>query len=113
MLRLLDLGALLAPPGLGLGRIGNFIGGELPGRMASPDLPWAMVFQYPDSLPRHPSQLYQAFLEGVVLMVIVYIVRATDERPVGWPVWVLYLMVFCDLVRSFSANRMLIWVLFF
>lgn len=83
LLRLLDLGALLAPPGLGLGRIGNFIGGELPGRMASPDLPWAMVFQYPDSLPRHPSQLYQAFLEGVVLMVIVYIV-ARHRRKAGW-----------------------------
>ena len=83
LLRLLDLGALLVPPGLGLGRIGNFIGGELPGRVASPDLPWAMVFQYPDSLPRHPSQLYQAFLEGVVLMVIVYMV-ARHRRKAGW-----------------------------
>lgn len=62
-----DFGAPLVPIGLGLGRIGNFINGELWGRVANPELPWAMVFPHVDSLPRHPSQLYQAFGEGLLL----------------------------------------------
>jgi len=60
----------LVPLGLGLGRLGNFIGQELWGRAT--DVSWAMVFpRDPEQLARHPSQLYQAFLEGVVLFVIV------------------------------------------
>jgi phosphatidylglycerol:prolipoprotein diacylglycerol transferase len=55
------------PLGLLLGRIANFVNGELWGRVTSPDLPWAMMFPHVDSLPRHPSQLYEAGLEGVVL----------------------------------------------
>ena len=54
--------------GLGLGRIGNFINGELYGRVTS--LPWGMVFPNSDGLPRHPSQLYEFFLEGVCLFFI-------------------------------------------
>lgn len=76
-LRLVDFAAVLTPPGLGLGRLGNFINGELPGRVASADLPWAMTFSYLDYLPRHPSQLYQMFFEGVVLTAIMlYLARA-------------------------------------
>lgn len=61
-----DFIAPLVPLGLGLGRIGNFIGGELWGRAS--DVPWAMVFPTdPGQLARHPSQLYQFFLEGLVL----------------------------------------------
>lgn len=61
----------LAPLGLCFGRIGNFIGGELWGRAA--DVPWAMVFpKDPDQLARHPSQLYQAFFEGLVLFAILF-----------------------------------------
>ena len=67
---LIDFVAPLIPPGLGLGRIGNFIGGELWGRVT--DVPWAMVFPHVDHLPRHPSQLYQAMLEGVILFVILW-----------------------------------------
>ena len=59
----------VVPIGLGLGRIANFINGELWGRTA-PDVPWAMVFPGGGPLPRHPSQLYQAFLEGLVLFVV-------------------------------------------
>lgn len=55
-----------APLGLGLGRLGNFINGELYGRPT--DLPWGMVFPGGGPLPRHPSQLYEAFLEGAVLL---------------------------------------------
>ncbi len=60
-----DLAAVAAPIGLGLGRIGNFINGELYGRPSS--LPWAMVFPGGGDVGRHPSQLYEALLEGLVL----------------------------------------------
>jgi phosphatidylglycerol---prolipoprotein diacylglyceryl transferase len=62
--------ACAVPIGLGLGRLANFINGELWGRTA-PDVPWAMVFPGAGDVPRHPSQLYQAFMEGLVLFVVV------------------------------------------
>ncbi|WP_372738272.1 prolipoprotein diacylglyceryl transferase [Neptunomonas sp.] len=66
-----DFVAPLVPIGLGAGRIGNFIGGELWGRAA--DVPWAVVFpQTADGVARHPSQLYEAFLEGVVMFVVLW-----------------------------------------
>lgn len=69
--RLADFVAPLVPVGLGAGRIGNFINGELWGKPT--DVPWAMVFPHaPDSLARHPSQLYQFALEGVALFVILW-----------------------------------------
>lgn len=68
---LMDFVAVIVAPGLGFGRIGNFIGQELWGRET--DVAWGMVFQQdPERLVRHPSQLYQAFLEGIVLFLIVY-----------------------------------------
>lgn len=72
--QLLDFVVPLAPIGLGLGRIGNFIGQELWGREADINtVPWAMVFPAdPTGLARHPSQLYQALLEGLLLFIIVY-----------------------------------------
>ena len=68
-----DFAAPLVPIGLGAGRIGNFINGELWGRVS--DLPWAMVFPDPRAggLPRHPSQLYEALLEGLVLFLILWL----------------------------------------
>ncbi|MDX1755785.1 MAG: prolipoprotein diacylglyceryl transferase [Marinobacter sp.] len=66
-----DFIAPLVPVGLGAGRIGNFINGELWGRAT--DAPWGMVFpQAPDALARHPSQLYQFALEGLVLFVALW-----------------------------------------
>ncbi len=65
-----DFIAPLIPLGLGAGRIGNFINGELWGRPT--EVPWGMVFPHVDSLARHPSQLYQAFLEGIVLFVVLW-----------------------------------------
>lgn len=62
-----------APIGLGLGRIGNFINGELFGRPS--DVSWAMVFPAGGLLPRHPSQLYEAFLEGFVLFAVLWPTR--------------------------------------
>ncbi len=69
--------AVVAPIGLCFGRIANFINGELWGRVA-PDVPWAMVFPYGGPLPRHPSQLYQAVLEGVVLFVLLFALSRRD-----------------------------------
>lgn len=65
-----DFVAPLVPVGLGLGRIGNFINGELWGRVT--DHSWGMVFAHAGSLPRHPSQLYQAFGEGLLLFVVLW-----------------------------------------
>jgi phosphatidylglycerol---prolipoprotein diacylglyceryl transferase len=67
-----DFVAPLAPLGLGLGRIGNFINGELPGRVTT--VPWGMVFDSETAgvLPRHPSQLYEAFGEGLVLFLLLW-----------------------------------------
>jgi phosphatidylglycerol:prolipoprotein diacylglycerol transferase len=64
--------AAVIPVGLGLGRIANFVNGELWGKPS--DLPWAMVFPHPDAggIARHPSQLYEAFLEGLVLFVVMW-----------------------------------------
>lgn len=75
-----DFSAPLVPVGLGLGRIGNFINGELWGRTT--DVPWAMIFPHVDHLPRHPSQLYQAVLEGVVLFIILNLF-IRKPRPTG------------------------------
>ena len=58
------------PFGLGAGRIGNFIGGELWGRPT--DVSWGMVFPHVDQLPRHPSQLYEVALEGVALFILLW-----------------------------------------
>jgi len=66
-----DFIAPMVPVGLGAGRIGNFINGELWGRPT--DLPWGMVFPFVDARPRHPSMLYEALLEGLVLFVILWV----------------------------------------
>jgi phosphatidylglycerol:prolipoprotein diacylglycerol transferase len=68
MLSLSDVNAAVCPIGLFLGRVANFINGELWGRPT--DVPWAMIFPNGGPLPRHPSQLYEAALEGVVLFVV-------------------------------------------
>ncbi|MDH5393140.1 MAG: prolipoprotein diacylglyceryl transferase [Gammaproteobacteria bacterium] len=62
----------LAPPGLFAGRVGNFINAELPGRVADADLPWAFIYPHVDQLPRHPSSLYQALTEGLLLFLILW-----------------------------------------
>ncbi len=72
--RLTDFIAPMVPLGLAFGRLGNFINGELWGRVADPaQIPWAMVFpQVGDGLARHPSQLYQMALEGLLLFVLLW-----------------------------------------
>jgi phosphatidylglycerol:prolipoprotein diacylglycerol transferase len=70
--RVTDFIAPLVPTGLLTGRVGNFINGELWGRLADPALPWSMIFPRVDSLPRHPSQLYQAGMEGLLLFLLLW-----------------------------------------
>jgi phosphatidylglycerol:prolipoprotein diacylglycerol transferase len=72
-LEVMDVAAPCVPIGLAMGRIGNFINGELWGRAADPALPWAMIFpQSGSNIPRHPSQLYQVALEGLLLFVLLW-----------------------------------------
>jgi phosphatidylglycerol:prolipoprotein diacylglycerol transferase len=94
-LRLCDVGAVAAPVGFLLGRLANFINGELWGRVA--DVPWAMVFPGAGSLPRHPSQLYEAALEGGALLVVM-VLLARRERPDG--VQLGWLLVLYGCVRT-------------
>ena len=79
-LALTDFIAPLIPIGLGFGRIGNFINQELWGRPT--DLSWGMIFPLTDNLPRHPSQLYEAFLEGFILFLILWL-YASKPRVIG------------------------------
>jgi phosphatidylglycerol:prolipoprotein diacylglycerol transferase len=73
-----DLVAPLVPFGLAFGRLGNFINGELWGRPA--DVPWAMVFPLVDAIPRHPSQLYQLLLEGVLFGLVLWVYARKPHR---------------------------------
>jgi phosphatidylglycerol:prolipoprotein diacylglycerol transferase len=75
---LTDAMALATPTGLGMGRIGNFINGELFGRVSH--VPWAIIFKDGGSEPRHPSQLYEFFLEGVILGLSLWIVKRHSKR---------------------------------
>jgi len=78
-----DFIAPCVPTGLVSGRVGNFINGELWGRVADPQLPWAMVFpQSGNFIPRHPSQIYQFLLEGLLLFVVLWW-YAKKPRPIG------------------------------
>jgi phosphatidylglycerol:prolipoprotein diacylglycerol transferase len=77
-----DFVAPLVPPGLMFGRLGNFINGELWGRPS--DVPWAMVFpQAGDALPRHPSQLYEAGLEGLLLFLVLWFYARSSHAQQG------------------------------
>ncbi|MCY7294271.1 prolipoprotein diacylglyceryl transferase [Alteromonas sp. a30] len=80
LLKVGDFVAPLVPIGLGFGRLGNFINAELWGRTT--DVPWAFVFPNAGPLPRHPSQLYEFFLEGVVLFAILWLV-SIKPKPTG------------------------------
>ncbi|KAB2923987.1 MAG: prolipoprotein diacylglyceryl transferase [Dechloromonas sp.] len=82
-LEITDFIAPLVPLGLAAGRLGNFINGELWGRVADPALPWAMVFpQAGDTQARHPSQLYHIGLEGITLFVVLWL-YSRQPRPRG------------------------------
>ncbi len=96
--QLADLCAPVAPIGLFLGRLGNFINGELYGRITT--VPWGMVFPGGGNAPRHPSQLYEAFLEGPVLFTILWLAQRKKNLPVG--------VVFWCFVSCYGAFRFLV-----
>jgi len=85
-----DLIAPVVPLGIATGRIGNFINGELWGRMT--DMPWGMVFPNGGDVPRHPSQLYEFLLEGVTLFLVLWIF-SMKPRP-RWAVSGLFLILY-------------------
>ncbi len=76
--QVLDLVIVTVPIGLGLGRIGNFINGELYGRVTN--VHWAMAFPAGGRLPRHPSQIYEFFLEGILLFTILWLLKDRGFR---------------------------------
>ncbi|MFL6694343.1 MAG: prolipoprotein diacylglyceryl transferase [Ramlibacter sp.] len=78
--QVMDFVAPCVPLGLAAGRVGNFINGELWGRVADPSLPWGMVFPQAGPQPRHPSQVYQFLLEGVLLFVILWLYARRERR---------------------------------
>ncbi|WP_211455330.1 prolipoprotein diacylglyceryl transferase [Collimonas antrihumi] len=74
LMDIMDFIAPMVPLGYAAGRLGNFINGELPGRVVSdPSLPWAMIWPNVDSLPRHPSPIYQMLVDGILLFIILWI----------------------------------------
>jgi phosphatidylglycerol:prolipoprotein diacylglycerol transferase len=79
-----------APIGLGLGRIGNFINGELYGRVTQ--VPWGMIFPRGGPLPRHPSQLYESALEGGLLFLILW--RVKDRKHADGTLSALFLLLY-------------------
>jgi phosphatidylglycerol---prolipoprotein diacylglyceryl transferase len=103
-LTVLDLCSLVAPIGLFFGRIANFIRPELWGRPT--DVPWAVVFPGTDGLPRHPSQIYEALLEGLVTFVILFALARWGalKRPgfIGGAFGILYgaSRIFCEFFRE-------------
>ena len=77
----MDFIAPCVPTGLAAGRVGNFINGELWGREADPSLPWAMVFPHAGTMPRHPSQVYQFLLEGLLLFIVLWLYARKERKP--------------------------------
>lgn len=113
MLPLADVTAAVAPIGLLLGRIANFINGELWGRAT--DVPWAMVFPHGGPIPRHPSQLYEASLEGVALFIVLaLLVRAGALKRPGIVTGVFAIgygvaRVTCEFFREPDAQLGFLW----
>lgn len=101
-----------APLGLFAGRIGNFVNGELWGRPA--DVPWAMVFPLAGPLPRHPSQLYEAAGEGLLLGLVLYLLLRRQPQPglVFWSFWGFYGLIrfVLEFFRAPDAHLGLLWV---
>lgn len=78
---MLDITACVAPIGIFLGRLANFINGELIGKATS--VPWGVIFPLADMIPRHPSQLYEAILEGIVLFLILNFMIIKKQYKIG------------------------------
>lgn len=109
--RTVDFVAPLVPLGLLAGRIGNFINGELWGRPASAELPWAMIFpQAGDGgIPRHPSQLYEAGLEGLALFLLLWAYSKKPHPADAFPRSLRSATESRDASANSFASRMLFW----
>src|SRR5579871_2580957 len=113
ILSLGDITCAVAPIGLLLGRLANFVNGELWGRIA--DVPWAMIFPRGGPLPRHPSQLYEAGLEGLVLLIVLgLLVRAGALRRPGlilgaFAAFYAIVRSFCELFREPDPQLGFLW----
>ncbi|BCR05414.1 prolipoprotein diacylglyceryl transferase [Desulfuromonas versatilis] len=106
-----DILVTAASIGLGLGRIGNFINGELWGRVT--DVPWGMVFPGAGPEPRHPSQLYEAFLEGAVLFAVLWWLHSR-KAPHGVPFFSFFALyggfrVIVEFFRQPDAHLGFLW----
>jgi len=101
-LKLMDLAAIVTPFGIFLGRIANFINGELYGRVTNAR--WAIIFPDSDGLPRHPSQIYEASLEGLLLLVIMYFAsKKIHNRCYNIGIFLIFYSVFrivCEFFRE-------------
>jgi phosphatidylglycerol:prolipoprotein diacylglycerol transferase len=96
-----DFIAPMVPLGYAAGRIGNFINGELPGRVADPSLPWAMIWPNVDNLPRHPSPIYQALVDGLLLFIILWIYARKPRPPLA--VGAMFVMLY-GMARTFTEH---------
>jgi phosphatidylglycerol:prolipoprotein diacylglycerol transferase len=96
LLRTADIYVVTVPIGLGLGRLGNFINGELFGRVTT--VPWGMVFPGGGPQPRHPSQIYEFLLEGLILFILLWRLK---ERPHRDGVILAWFLIFYGVFRSF------------
>ena len=105
-LRTADLIAPTCPIGIGFGRLGNFINGELFGKPT--DVPWSMIFPAGGNVPRHPSQLYEAFFEGLLLFLVLWFYK--DKKKRDGDVFSLFFIMygvfrtFCEIFREPDAH---------
>lgn len=100
MFKIWDVGTMMALPGLFFGRMGNFINGEMPGKVS--DLPWAVIFPDYGSVPRHPSQIYQALGEGVFMFIILWFVLPRNKYKEGFHLSMFF--VFYGIQRIVTEN---------
>jgi phosphatidylglycerol:prolipoprotein diacylglycerol transferase len=113
ILSLGDVTCAVGPIGLFLGRIANFINGELWGRPT--DVPWAMIFPSGGPIPRHPSQLYEAMLEGIVLLLVLALaVRAGALKRPGLIIGIFAVVyaaarTFCEFFREPDVQLGFLW----
>ena len=92
-----DLVSIVAPIGLFLGRVSNFINTELYGRIT--DFPFAFIYPLIDNNPRHPSQLYEAFFEGVVLFIILYLIFIKNSKKYSAGIISAYFLILYSIFR--------------